>query len=96
VTIDGKPVDSGMIRFLSPNGSGPTFGAAIASGRYRAVAAPGSVLVEIQGFRTVREVRPSPDPAAPAVPIIEPLLPSDRSPIKRTLAPGRNTLDFAL
>lgn len=96
VTIDGAPVETGMIRFLRPAGSGPTAGAAISAGRYRAVVRPGPVLVEIQGFRKAGETRLSPDPAAPPVPILEPLRQQPDLPLERTLAPGHNALDFAL
>jgi hypothetical protein len=96
VTIDGVPVETGMIRFLRPSGGGPTEGAAIEAGRYRAVVRPGPVVVEIQAFRRAGETRLSPDPAAPPVPILEPLRREQVPAIERTLTPGRNALDFAL
>ena len=96
VTIDGVPVETGMIRFLRPAGRGPTAGAAIEAGRYRAVVRPGPVFVEIQAFRRAGEMRLSPDPAAPPVPILEPLRREHAPAIERTLTPGRNALDLAL
>jgi hypothetical protein len=96
VTIDGVPVETGMIRFLRPAGRGPTAGAAIEAGRYRAVVRPGPVVVEIKAFRKAGEARLSPDPAAPPVPILEPLRREQAPAIERTLTPGRNALDFAL
>jgi hypothetical protein len=96
VTVDGVAVETGMIRFLRPAGGGSTAGAAIEAGRYHAVVPPGPVLVEIQAFRKAGEARLSPDPAAPPVPILEPLRPQQAPAIERTLTPGRNALDFAL
>lgn len=96
VTVDGVAVETGMIRFLRPAGGGSTAGAAIEAGRYRAVVLPGPVLVEIQAFRKAGEARLSPDPAAPPVPILEPLRLQQARAIERTLTPGRNALDFAL
>jgi hypothetical protein len=54
------------------------------------------VVVEIQAFRRAGEMRLSPDPAAPPVPILEPLRREQAPAIERTLTPGRNALDFAL
>jgi hypothetical protein len=98
VTIGGRPVETGWIRFNPAAGDGPTAGAAIKQGRYRAAVVPGGVRVSLQGYQQVGEERPHGDPSAPLVPIMEPLLPSDDlGPVgEKTLAPGRNTLDFAL
>lgn len=98
VTIGGTPVESGWIRFTPAAGDGPTAGGPIEQGRYRAAAAPGRVRVSLQGYKQVGEERPRGDPTGPLLPIMEPLLPSDDlGPAgEKTLAPGRNTIDFAL
>lgn len=48
VTLDGAPLKSGQIRFVSADGQGPTAGAVIADGKYSTVLAPGEKLVEIR------------------------------------------------
>ena len=98
VTIGGKPVETGYIRFAPAAGDGPTEGSTIEQGRYRAAVVPGRVQVSLQGYRQVGEERPAYDPTGPLLPIMEPLLPSDDlGPAgEKSLNPGRNTLDFAL
>ena len=98
VTIGGKPVETGYIRFAPAAGDGPTAGGTIEQGRYRVAVPPGRVHVSLQGYKQVGEERPAYDPTGPLLPIMEPLLPSaDIGPAgEKTLAPGRNTLDFAL
>jgi len=98
VTIGGKPVETGWIRFTPAAGDGPTAGSTIDQGRYKAAVTPGLVKVSLQGYKQVGEERPGYDPTGPLVPIMEPLMTSDDlGPAgEKTLAPGRNTLDFAL
>jgi hypothetical protein len=98
VTIGGKPVETGWIRFAPAVGDGPTAGGTIEQGRYKVVVTPGSVKVSLQGYKQVGEERPGYDPTGPLVPIMEPLLPSDDlGPAgDKSLGTGRNTLDFAL
>ncbi|NQW47177.1 MAG: hypothetical protein HQ464_05345 [Planctomycetes bacterium] len=97
VTIGGKPVETGYIRFAPAADDGPTAGSTIDQGRYRAAVAPGRVQVSLQGYKKVGEERPGYDPTGPLIPIMKPLLPSDDlGPAGvKSLNAGRNTLDFA-
>ena len=98
VTIAGKPVESGWIRFAPANGDGPTAGAAIEQGRYHTALRPGPMRVSLQGYEKVGEERPYGDPNAPLLPIMKPLLASENlGPAgEKTIEPGRNMLDFDL
>ncbi len=48
VTLDGAPLKSGQIRFVSADGQGPTAGGVIADGQYAAEMLPGDKVVEIR------------------------------------------------
>jgi hypothetical protein len=77
VTINGTPVQTGEIRLVSPDGSGPTAGAVISEGRYEVIASPGRKRVELQAYAAIGKTRESNDiPGAAKVPIQKPLLPS--------------------
>lgn len=111
VTLDGTPVEQGMIAFI-PDGQtvGPTAGAAIANGRYQIPSSSGPVLgshrVEILAHRAGKDVSvagigdatagPS---AAATVQETEMYIPEQynkRSTLTVTIKSGRNTQDFPL
>lgn len=98
VTIDGKPIENGWIRFAPAKGDGRTTGSVIQQGRYWAAVTQGPVRVSVQGYVKVGEERPHGDQSAPLLPIMKPLLTQeDLGPVgEKTIESGRNTLDFAL
>src|SRR5207253_1220870 len=55
VTVDGQPIDEGMISLEPADGQGPTTGGIIKEGKYelngKAAVAPGEKIVRISGVR---------------------------------------------
>ena len=112
VSYDGQPVESGTITFVPADGGGPTAGALITEGRYRARdLSPGSKVVQIQGFRDVPMARYSSELAEQAEEAmrrgeslaVDPvddaqIIPADAQGNNETIEvqPGRQTLDFHL
>lgn len=96
--IGGQPVEHGWIRFESLAGDGPTAGGDIEHGRYRTALAPGRFRVAVQGYKKVGEERIHGQPSAAPRFIMEPILPEPGSANagEKTIAPGRNTIDFLL
>lgn len=102
VSLDGKSIDKGQIRFVpSKNSAGPITIAAIENGKYSTSADGGVVVgthrVEIRGY--------DPDeyaaaPKGPGDPPVRPLVPAKynrNSELSVTLTPSSpTTLDFAL
>lgn len=76
VTLDGEPLEQGVIAFRPVDGDGPTAEAMIVAGKYRAALRPGAKRVEVQGFRQRGEEHALPDdPTSPLVPRLEPIVP---------------------
>jgi hypothetical protein len=77
VTLDGVPLQRGVVEFAPADGRGPTAGALISDGRYTIRVAPGIMKVRIQGYKVVGEERAvAEDPESPVVPKVEPILPA--------------------
>lgn len=53
VTFEGEPVESGIVRFESVDGSVPTTGSAITEGKYSVDLVPGEYHVDVSGMQTV-------------------------------------------
>jgi hypothetical protein len=105
VTLDGAPVDGGVISFFQGTGPGSDKGnAAILGGKYviegdRARSlTPGSYTVQI--FWLQRLAKPGPDPAnvdtSSAVKQLIPPQYNTKSTLTREVTPGTNRLDFDL
>lgn len=58
VTLDGKPVKSGTIRFVPVDGQGPTASAIVENGAYSVTVQLGAKEVEIRAFETIGTDRP--------------------------------------
>ncbi len=112
VSYDGQPVENGTITFVPADGRGPTAGALITQGRYRARdLSPGSKVVQIHGFRDVPMARMSSELAEQAEEAmrrgeslaVDPvddatIIPPDAEGNNATvdIQRGRQTLDFHL
>jgi hypothetical protein len=97
VTFNGQPVKKGAIKFLPPDGKGPTAAAIIADGAYATKVAAGSKLVKIEGFN-VKGTRNYPGSSVPCD-ILEQYLPArynTQSELTRDITPSVRAYNFAL
>lgn len=98
VSIDGAPVDQGVVLFRPADSKGPTAEAAIQNGSYSLSLTPGAKQVLIQGFKITGEVHPW-GAGAPSAPVLKPVVPEryyDRSEIVVEIDADTDSLDFTL
>jgi hypothetical protein len=99
VTLDGAPLEDGVIRFEPADGKGPTAEAVITNGRYTIELSPGAKRVMIEGWRVVGQAPITPDdPQSPMHDVKEPMVPDryGRNSELRYDVKGSDTEDFAL
>jgi hypothetical protein len=99
VTLDGKPLEEGIIRFVPADGKSQTASAPISKGRYRAEPPPGEHRVEISAPKVVGKRKMYDAPDVPAVDDVVELLPARynvKSELTLTVKPGSQTKDFPL
>ena len=104
VTVDGQPIDEGMISLEPADGQGPTTGGIIKEGKYEltgnAAVAPGEKIVRISGVRKTGRMIEAGPPAPKGSLITEMMqcVPSqynDKSQVHVEVTPGKpNTLNF--
>jgi len=106
VTLDGKPLTTGVISFLPATGA-VAYGTIASDGRYdlRTGSQPGAAAGD---YVVTVAANASPEPATPrpggpqfAEPLLLLVTPRryagrDTTPLKATVRPGRQTLDFTL
>lgn len=100
VTLDGKPLDTGRMRFVSKDGKSPPVETAVTAGRYAAEVPVGEVRVEINSEKVVGQRRMYETPDSPMVDVGKEQLPAkyhSNSELKLTVARGDNPpADFDL
>jgi hypothetical protein len=99
VTLDGKPLASGQIRFSAADGQGVTAGASITDGKFTAVLPPGEMKVEINAPKVVGKSKMYDTPDSPVVDVVKELLPpryNAQTELTITVQPGEQQRDFAL
>jgi len=76
VTLDGQPLEQGVISFRPSDGNRPTAEALIVAGKFNAQLTTGEKRVEVQGFRqNGLQHAFADDPTSPLVPRLEPIVP---------------------
>lgn len=99
VTIDGKPLDSGVISFVpAEEGSTPAT-ANIAAGKYQLSTTTGKKIVQISAPIVVGKRKEYEGPDAPLVEITEERLPpkyNSQTELNIEVKAGANTQDFSL
>jgi hypothetical protein len=100
VTLDGVPIEKGLIMLMPANGKGQTAGGGIEAGRYRISASPGPMAVRINAARKDGKML---DPAAPwtgaMVDRYVEYVPdryNENTLLEVTIKPGLNKHDFSL
>ncbi|MDB5306121.1 MAG: hypothetical protein JWO38_323 [Gemmataceae bacterium] len=106
VTLDGQPVEAGLISFVPAEGTkGPSAGAAVSQGEYEVqgdnLPVPGAYRVEIKAQKKTGKKVPVGSPAPPGTMAEEtveaiPARYNTRSTLREELKPGSNVLNFDL
>jgi hypothetical protein len=100
VTLDGVPIEKGVIVLMPPDGKGQTAGCGITAGSYRMQASPGTKQVSIIAERKDGKM---PDPMSPGSGAVidryvdyVPERYNKKSELTVTIKPGLNKHDFKL
>lgn len=99
VTLDGQPLDSGIIRFAAADPGGQPTEATITAGRFEAVIPPGEKRVEIRAPKVTGKRKMYDTPDSPTVDVVAELLPNRYnvdSELKMTVDGSEQTQDFEL
>ena len=96
VTLDGKPIENGTIRFAADDGKTPSAQAVIQNGKYAVEVAPGKKNVEIQGYKVVGQKRRNDDPSAPLEDVTEAIVPPAHTKHTCEIVAGKETYDFQI
>ncbi|HTN77877.1 MAG TPA: hypothetical protein VL096_21615 [Pirellulaceae bacterium] len=101
ITMDGTPLETGVVSFMPADGKGASAGATIANGQYSALVAPGLKKVSIYAEKVVgQQPRDPQDPAGEKTDVVQQLVPkkyNDNSQLQLDVpATGNNAADFAL
>ena len=93
VTLDGVPVENGVIQFYPVGSTGQTAGGGVQNGRYALDASPGEMTVTINASKVVGKQKLYATPDSPVVDKVSELVPSKYnsvSTLKVTLKEGVN------
>jgi hypothetical protein len=99
VTLDGQPLESGMINFVSADASVPTAEATITAGKYEAFVPPGEKRVEIRAPKVTGKQKMYDTPDSPTVDVVTELLPPKYnidSTLTMTVEDGEQEKSFEL
>jgi enterochelin esterase-like enzyme len=99
VTVDGKPLEIGIITFIPVDGQSPAVSAPIKDGMYQAKVPAGTARVEISAPKVVGKKKLNNDPKSPIQPIVEETLRAvynTKSVLRCEVRPGANRLNFDL
>lgn len=99
VTLDGKPLKEGVIRFVPADGQSPTADAAIVDGGFQATVPVGQKRVEISAPKVVGKRKMYDTPQSPWVDQVAELIPAHynvKSTLTAEVKKGANQLGFDL
>ena len=99
VTIDGQPLDNGVIAYAPADGPGASATAVVEKGKYRLQTTPGAKWVQISAPIVVGQRKEYNSPNAPSVDISEERLPeryNAKTELKFELKPGANVKDWTV
>ena len=100
VSYDGKPIEDGLINFLSADGKGQTASAPIKDGKYSiSKVSVGATKVQIRGSKVTGKKKMYDTPESPEVPIVAELLPAkyhDKTELTFEVKRGSNEKDWDL
>jgi len=99
VTLDGKPLKEGVIRFVPEDGKSPTADAPVADGKFQATVPAGKKRVEISAPKVVGKRKMYDTPDSPVVDEVAELIPAKynvRSELTLTVGRGAQKEKFEL
>jgi hypothetical protein len=102
VTLDGKPLEEGVVRFAPVDGKTPTASALIAGGKFSEKVPVGKHRVEIsaprlpKGFNSSKELKRGTVDEGPALEELIPARYNAQSKLETEVKPGRNDIKFEL
>jgi hypothetical protein len=101
VTLDGQPVESGVVQFFPEDSQGPSGKAGmIKDGTYTSPEVPvGKMRVVINAPKIVGKKKATDLPESPLIDDVKELIPAkynSKSTLVREIKPGVNTIDFEL
>jgi hypothetical protein len=99
VTLDGRPLERGIIRFVPANGQAPTADAGITDGKFTATVPVGEMKVEITAPKVVGKHKMFNTADSPQVDAVTELIPpryNVRSELKMTVRSGSQEKSFRL
>ena len=99
VTLDGAPLQTGLIRFVPIDGQTPTADATITDGSFRATVPPGEKRVEINAPQVTGKRKAYDTPDSPMLDVVRELLPAKynaKSELVYKVETGDQTHEFAL
>lgn len=98
VTLDGEPIEVGMIRFVDQSGVVPSAAGPIEDGKYSVEIEPGEKTVLIQGYKAdgfLGMEGPSGEKAPNLIPIVPDVYNSEQDPLLTTsITEAADNLDF--
>jgi hypothetical protein len=99
VTLNGRPLDQGIIRFVPVDGKSPTADAGITKGKFTATVPVGEMKVEITAPKVVGKDRMYDTADSPQVDVVTELIPpryNVRTELKMTVRNGSQETSFQL
>lgn len=100
MTLDGAPVNRGMISLEAPDGKGTSSGSNVENGKFRiADVQPGPKTVRISAVKIVGKQKAYETPDSPEIEVTEELLPkryNDATELKLDVSAPKTTHDFKL
>lgn len=76
VTLDGRPLEAGIVRFVPVDGQSPTADASVTDGQFAATVPVGEKRVEISAPKVTGQQKMYNTPDSPTVDIVKELLPA--------------------
>lgn len=99
VTLDGAPLEAGLIRFVPVDGQTPTADATITDGKFVAQVPPGEKSVAITAPKVVGKRKLYNTPDSPSIDVVEELLPpryNTATELKLSVEGATRDANFAL
>jgi len=99
VTVGGKPLAEGSVKFVPKDGKSTTAGGTVKDGRYSVRMSPGTMIVSFSAGKVIGKKKAYNTPDSPEIPITAEALPAKynvKTELTLEVKPGSNSKDWAL